>query len=87
MNWISRSTPRKKHVSYKRAVLQLQKTGTRLCQMHKKGGQAWYLIPGGEISDETAHKLLMQPNVIGQDDALFPGLHQTWIVRAGDKRL
>jgi hypothetical protein len=71
-------------LSYNKAAIQMQKPGTRLCQMYAHGERRWYVIPGGAVSESTATKIIEQPNVIGQQDALFPGLHQTWtIVQSG----
>lgn len=53
--------------------------GSFLIQMNKSGdGKAWYLIPGGEISDEIATQLKAMANVVASDDGLFPGISQTW---------
>jgi hypothetical protein len=78
--------PMSKPLSYSRAILQMNKAGTRLCQMHEKGELAWFLVPGGPISADTARMIIAQRNVIGQKDAMFPGLHQTWIVRKAADR-
>jgi hypothetical protein len=67
-------------LTYKRAIDQMQKPGTRLCQMHGPDGKRWFLLPGGPVSAEVASKIIAQSNVIGQPDALFPGMSQTWVV-------
>jgi hypothetical protein len=67
-------------LTLKRAIDQMQKPGTRLCHMHGRDGQNWFLLPGGPVSAEVAAKIIAQGNVIGQPDALFPGMSQTWVV-------
>jgi hypothetical protein len=54
--------------------------------MHEGNALAWFVVPGGPISADTAHMIIAQRNVIGQKDAMFPGLHQTWIVRKAADR-
>jgi hypothetical protein len=41
-------------------------------------GSGWCVAPGGLVTDEIAKKIKARPDVAGQQDALFPGLHQTW---------
>jgi hypothetical protein len=67
-------------LTLKRAIDQMHKPGTRLCLMHGRDGKEWFLLPGGRVSAEVAAKLIMQSNVVGQPDALLPGMSQTWII-------
>jgi hypothetical protein len=41
-------------------------------------GNTWCVIPGGIVADDVAMAIKARPDVKGQHDALFPGLHQTW---------
>lgn len=62
-----------------RAAIDLMHGGSRLMQMNKSGDAvAWYLVPGGEVSVEIAEALKKMPNVLPNEDGLFPGISQTW---------
>lgn len=55
--------------------------GSKLAQMHSRregDEKRWYLIPGGEVGEATAQKLLARPDVVQAGDAMFPGLTQTY---------
>jgi len=49
-----------------------------LAQMHTRHGPRWYLIPGGEVSEQTAKRIRDMPQVAGSHDGLFPNINQTW---------
>ena len=64
--------------------------GHRLMLMHsnkaKPGdptGRAYYLVPGGYVNATDARKIIARPDVIPQDDGLFPGHPQTWKMGIG----
>lgn len=60
-------------------ALDLMHTGSRLMQMNKAGDAvAWYLVPGGEVSDDIAKDIISRPDVRANNDGLFPGISQTW---------
>jgi hypothetical protein len=52
--------------------------GARLGRMHGKHRQEWFLIPGGPVEEKLAIELISMPDIIGEDDGLFPGLSQTY---------
>ena len=53
--------------------------GSRLlCMTKPDGSLGWFLVPGREIPHEIARKLIARPDVTPQDDALFPGMSQTY---------
>ncbi len=65
-----------------RKAVDLMHEGSILMQMSKSGdAKAWYLVPGGEISDAIAAALIAMPNVTEGNDGLFPGMSQTWKIR------
>jgi hypothetical protein len=56
--------------------------GSRLVNMTKpEGGRGWYLVPGREITEDVAQKLIARPDVFAEGDALFPGMTQTHRMR------
>lgn len=64
----------------KKAV-DLMHTGSLLMKMNKSGDMtAWYLVPGGEVDQDTAEALQQMKDVIPGNDGLFPGVSQTWKV-------
>jgi hypothetical protein len=67
-----------KVISEKRAIELIRDKGRRLAQMHTRHGVKWFLIPGGEVSEQTATHIREMPQVVASGDALFPGLSQTW---------
>jgi hypothetical protein len=71
--------PRAFKRAFQKAIDQLHKPGTRLCQMHSRGGSVWFLVPG-IVDDDVAQKLIAMPNVRGNSDGLFPHQPQTWQV-------
>ena len=61
-----------------KTALDLMHEGSRLMQMNKSGdAQAWYLVPGGEVSAEIANEIMNRPDVRANEDGLFPGISQT----------
>ena len=56
-------------------------SGARLAQMHINNStdtKAWFLIPGGRVTDHVAEKLLARPDIVQSGDAFFPGVTQTY---------
>ena len=58
-----------------RKALDFMRTGSALICTN---GSGWCIAPGGGVTDDIAKKIKGRPDVVGQQDALFPGLHQTW---------
>jgi hypothetical protein len=46
--------------------------------MNTVHGPKWFIVPGGEVSAETANRIRGMSQVVASEDALFPGLSQTW---------
>jgi hypothetical protein len=44
----------------------------------RSGEPRWYVTLAGEVSAATAEKIRERPDVRGEPDAMFPGMHQTW---------
>jgi hypothetical protein len=59
-------------------ALDLMRTGAHLVELHSKHSTEWWIVPGGYVSSDVADQIKRHPRVVGQHDALFPGLHQTW---------
>ena len=57
---------------------ELMRAGRPLMQMHCGSGVGWYIVPGGEVSEKVATKLLEDPDVQPSADGLFPGISQTF---------
>jgi hypothetical protein len=69
-----------------RNVFEQMRNGARIVRLHGRHGLEFYVVPGNagakRISDETAHTVLGHPDVIGCKDCLWPGLDQTFKLRA-----
>jgi hypothetical protein len=61
-----------------RAIDLMHEHGRCLALMHTVHGPRWFIIPGAEVSEETAEAIRKMPNVKAAADALFPGMSQTW---------
>lgn len=62
----------------RRAVELIRDKRRRLAKMHTVRGPKWFIVPGGEVTIATAEKIRRMPQVVASEDALFPGLSQTW---------
>jgi hypothetical protein len=70
-----------KAIGLKKALELMRVEGHRLmsmCTTESPSGKAFYIVPGGYVEPETAYKIMARPDVIPQDDGLFPGHPQTW---------
>jgi hypothetical protein len=65
-------------IPQRRAVELIRDRRRRLMRLNTRYGPKWFLVPGGEVSDETAAKIRDMPQVVPSKDRLFPGLDQTW---------
>jgi hypothetical protein len=64
-------------------AFELMRDGRRhLAQMHTRHGVKWFVIPGGEVSDDVAQSLLARPDIQPSEDGLFPGISQTFQFRS-----
>ena len=59
-------------------ALEFMRRGSRLVELHSKNNTEWWIVPGGYVSTDVAERIKRHPRAVGQQDALFPGLHQTW---------
>ena len=60
------------------AALNHMRGGQPLLHMHTRLGAAWFVVPAGQISDETAKLLLERPDIQPTNDSSFPGCNQTF---------
>jgi hypothetical protein len=73
---IQTSPPKRKLTEFRAA--DLMRTGSALVRMHTRDGTAWFLVPGGEVSEKMARALIQRPDVQPMSDGLFPGISQTY---------
>jgi hypothetical protein len=70
---------RPKNLTLKDAIERLHHKDSRLAKMHTSTGPQWFILPeGGAVRDQDAEKILARTDIKGQQDALFPGLDQTF---------
>jgi hypothetical protein len=75
-----------KKITTLRQAADLMRIGRSLMQMHDRNGVGWYIVPaGGEVTEKIATELLARPDVQPSADGLFPGISQTFRMRAGVK--
>lgn len=70
-----------KSIAYNRAIELMRTEGHRLMLMTTQispDGKAHFIVPGGYVSPEVAAKIKAHPQVLPQEDGLFPGHSQTW---------
>ena len=63
------------------AALGLMRSGQCLVRMHTRHGAKWFLSDG-QVSEETAQKLVMRSDVGQLDPGLFAGHAQTYLLRS-----
>jgi hypothetical protein len=66
-------------------ALELMREGKLLMRMHTVRGMRWFVVPGGQVAESVAKRLLARPDVQPHDDGLFPGCQQTFKIR-GNRR-
>jgi hypothetical protein len=67
--------------STKMAVLRVKdrmRDGASLMQMNTAQGKRWYVVPGREVDEEIARRVIAEANVFPSQDGLFPGISQTY---------
>jgi hypothetical protein len=52
--------------------------GASLMRMSSVHGMKWYVVPGREVDEEIALKIIREPDVFPSEDGLFPGISQTY---------
>jgi hypothetical protein len=65
-----------------RAVMRVKdrmRMGAKLMNMHSPdGGKKWYCVPGREVDEAIALKVIAEADVFPCNDGLFPGVSQTY---------
>ena len=61
-----------------RALDLLRRPDHRLVLMHTHRGPAYFVVPGGPVTDKDALAIIARPDVRALDDGLFPGCAQSW---------
>jgi hypothetical protein len=70
------------------AVLNLMRFGQSLSVEFRDTGPCWRLSGGSKVSDEVARRVIINPEVIGGGDSLFPNTTpQTWRIENGRQTL
>ena len=59
------------------AALVLMRSGQSFVRMHTRSGAKWF-VADGQLSDETAQKIIARPDVKPCDAGLFSGCAQTY---------
>ena len=62
-------------------ALELLREGKLLTRMHTVNGMRWFIVPGGQVADSTAKRILSRPDVQPHDSGLFPGCEQSFRLR------
>ena len=73
-----RSHPKKQSLTEWDALKLLRQPDHLLQLMHTKGGQEFFVMPGGPVTKETAQKILGRPDVQPFESGLFPDCPQSW---------
>jgi hypothetical protein len=63
-------------------ALELLREGKLLMRMHTVNGMRFFIVPGGQIADSVARRILSRKDVQPVDSGLFPGHEQTYRMRA-----
>ena len=64
-------------------ALDRMRTGATLIHTHRKANErAWFVHPGGSVTDEVAKQIREHESVVGGKDTLFPGLDQTFRMKS-----
>jgi hypothetical protein len=61
-----------------KSALALMRAGRPLMKMHTNQGLRWFVVPGGQIADVIAERLLARPDIQPHDPGLFAGCEQTF---------
>jgi hypothetical protein len=59
-------------------ALALMREGRPLMRMHDVDRTRWFVVPGGQVTDAVAEKILARPDIQPCRDGLFPGCDQTF---------
>lgn len=55
--------------------------GARLIKMHNRNsGASWYVVPGGEVTEPVAQRMISRGDIISMEDGLFPNAPQSYRV-------
>jgi hypothetical protein len=61
-----------------RDAMGLLREGRLLMRMHTAVGMRWFVVPGGQIADTVAKRILARRDVQPYDSGLFPSCEQTF---------
>jgi hypothetical protein len=78
MNILSRNGNQLKAIGFKRAMDLMRLPQTRLVRTHSERGPVFYVVPGGYVERDTAHKIIKHAQVHASEDGMWPGHSQTW---------
>jgi hypothetical protein len=62
-------------------ALKLMREGRPLIRLHSVNGLRWYVVPGGQVADVVAARILRRRDVQPGRNGLFPGVSQTFWLR------
>jgi hypothetical protein len=66
---------------FHRAMTLMRRPGAHLLQTNGGARPGWYIAPdGGRVDPKIAERIREHP-LVGCEDSLWPGLHQTWRMR------
>ena len=73
-------------LAYDQATKTLRKAGSLLIALKTslKGGDEYFIVPGGPVSRAVARRILQHPDCREADAGLLPGIPQSWSLY-GDK--
>jgi len=63
-------------------ALDLMREGRLLMKLHTVHGRRWFVVPGGQVAESVAKRILQRPDVQPFDSGLFPGCDQTFKLRS-----
>jgi len=60
----------------------MRQPGAQMIQTNRKQLSLHYIVPkGGSVDPKIAEQIKRHPQVNGDEDALWPGMSQTWRMR------
>jgi hypothetical protein len=59
-------------------ALEAMRKGDALYLSYENGRPCWHLTGGSSVASDAAAFLITLSNIVGCDDSLLPGHHQTW---------
>jgi hypothetical protein len=60
----------------------MRRPGAHMIQTNRMRQSHWYIVAsGGRVGPKIAEQIKAHPQVRGNEDALWPGMSQTWRMR------